>query len=116
MMSDILLLAQGAYYVATGGWPLLHIGSFLAVTGPKTDLWLVKTVGVLITVIGTALLVAGARHQIGLEISLLAMGTQLALATVDVVYVATRTIGKIYLLDAVVELVLFTGWMVWLSY
>ena len=47
-----LALLQGIFYVATGVWPLIDIVSFQVVTGPKTDLWLVKTVGVLVTVIG----------------------------------------------------------------
>jgi hypothetical protein len=29
---------QGAYFLVTGVWPLVHMPSFLAVTGPKTDL------------------------------------------------------------------------------
>ncbi|MGQ0534782.1 MAG: hypothetical protein ACT4PT_01775 [Methanobacteriota archaeon] len=32
---------QTAYYLAMGGWPLVHRASFEAVTGPKTDDWLV---------------------------------------------------------------------------
>jgi 8-oxo-dGTP pyrophosphatase MutT (NUDIX family) len=47
------------FYLLTGIWPLLHIQSFQSVTGPKTDLWLVKTAGVLITVIGAVLMMAG---------------------------------------------------------
>lgn len=39
---------QGIYYVASGLWPLLHMRSFEAVTGPKRDKWLVNTVGALI--------------------------------------------------------------------
>jgi hypothetical protein len=34
-------LVQGAFYVATGVWALVDLDSFMAVTGPKTDLWLV---------------------------------------------------------------------------
>jgi hypothetical protein len=41
--------------------------SFLAVTGPKTDLWLVKSVGILIAVIGAALVVAGMNERVTLE-------------------------------------------------
>ena len=37
-----MLAAQGALYVVTGVWPLLHMASFEAVTGPKTDDWLVR--------------------------------------------------------------------------
>ena len=39
---------QGAYFVLTGIWPLFGINSFQAVTGAKTDLWLVYTVGCLV--------------------------------------------------------------------
>src|SRR5438874_8318552 len=44
-------LAQGAYYVVSGVWPLLNMDSFEMVTGPKMDRWLVRTVGLLISVI-----------------------------------------------------------------
>ncbi|VTR52312.1 Uncharacterised protein [Sphingobacterium thalpophilum] len=43
---------QGIYYCLTGIWPVIHISSFMAVTGPKTDLWLVKMVGLLSLAIG----------------------------------------------------------------
>jgi hypothetical protein len=39
-------LIQAAYYVGAGLWSLASIRTFEAVTGPKTDRWLVKTVGV----------------------------------------------------------------------
>ena len=51
-----LLIFQGAYYLATGIWPLLSIGTFEVVTGPKMDDWLVQTVGVLAACIGATLL------------------------------------------------------------
>jgi hypothetical protein len=38
--------------------------SFLAVTGPKTDLWFVQTVGALIAVVGAALLLAACSGRI----------------------------------------------------
>ncbi|MFH5804425.1 hypothetical protein ACG2DA_10255, partial [Alienimonas sp. DA493] len=56
-----LLVGQGLYYVATGVWPLVHIRSFEFVTGPKTDDWLVQTVGALVLAIGGTLLY-GARR------------------------------------------------------
>ena len=37
-VADILLI-QGVYYALTGIWPVVHIGSFMKVTGPKRDLW-----------------------------------------------------------------------------
>jgi len=112
--AELLLLAQGVYYVASGVWPVLHIRSFLIVTGPKTDLWLVKTVGVLITVIGATLILAGAWRQTTVEIFVLAVGSQLALTAVDVIYVAKKVIDRIYLLDAAVEMIFFAAWLLWI--
>ena len=45
-------MCQAGYYLLTALWPLFHMDSFLKVTGPKTDLWLVKTVSVLLVAIG----------------------------------------------------------------
>src|SRR5690606_20176976 len=47
--------AQGWYYLASGVWPLVHYRSFIAVTGPKADDWLVRTFGALIAVVGVEL-------------------------------------------------------------
>lgn len=52
----LLFRAWGTYYVVTGLWPLIHLTSFEAVTGPKTDDWLVHMVGLLAASIGLALL------------------------------------------------------------
>jgi hypothetical protein len=41
------LLAQGAYFVATGVAPFVSRRAFEAITGPKPGVWLVETVGVL---------------------------------------------------------------------
>lgn len=104
-------LAQGLYYVTTGVWPLLSMRSFQSVTGPKTDLWLVKTVGVLVVVIGAVLAVAGLRGRPGPEIRLLGLGSALGLATIDVVYALHRRISSIYLLDALAEVGIALWWI-----
>src|SRR3954468_1606822 len=83
---------QGLFYLATGLWPLVHIESFLAVTGPKTDLWLVYTVGVLIAVVGLVLLSAARAGRLTRDLVLLAAGCALALAGIDVVFVAREVI------------------------
>jgi hypothetical protein len=99
---------QGIYYLATGVWPIIHIESFLNVTGPKVDLWLVKTVGVLVSVIGGVLLSSARARRITTEIILLATGSALGLAIIDVVY--ARHISSVYLADAAAELCLVALW------
>jgi hypothetical protein len=82
--------------------------TFEAVTGPKVDRWLVKTVGVLVAVIGVSLL-ADARRPSRASM-LLGVGSAAALGGVDVVYALRGRISKIYLADAVVETLLVTLW------
>ncbi len=101
--------AQGFFYVTTGLWPIVHLRSFEAVTGRKRDKWLVKTVGLLITCIGAALL-ASSRSRVSKPLVLLGASTPAALAGIDIVYRAKRTIPTVYLLDAAVELGLAAAW------
>lgn len=104
-----LAVTQGIFYIATGLWPIVHLRSFEAVTGPKLEGWLVKTVGALIAVVGGTLLAAGLRRRVHPELLSLAAGSAASLAAVDLVYSPQR-ISPVYLLDAVVEGALVTGW------
>ena len=105
-----LSLAQGLYYVVTGIWPLLSIRTFMKVTGPKTDIWLVKTVGVLIAVVGGVFLLSGSLGRVPVEVVALAVGCAVGLTAIDVWYVARRVIAPIYLLDAAAEVALIAAW------
>ena len=105
-------VVQGVYYLLTGIWPLVSIRTFMMVTGPKTDLWLVKTVGVLVTTIGVTLLVAAGRDEIGVQTLVLAVGSAAALTAIDVIYVAKRVISPIYLADAAPEIALIAWWAI----
>lgn len=109
-------LLQGIYYFITGVWPLLHIESFIWISGPKYDIWLVKTVGILLAVIGASLLSAALKKRISPEISLLALGSAASLATIDIYYAAViDRIYDIYLLDALAEVLLILFWILFLS-
>ena len=111
-MDPVLALAilQGAYFGLTAAWALVHVDSFMRVTGAKTDVWLVKTVAALILVIGLALLAAALRGRIGPDLRFLALGSATALALVDLVYVGKGTIARVYLLDALAEGLFVAGW------
>ena len=85
--------------------------SFLMVTGPKTDLWLVKTVGSLIAVIGAALVAEGAGGSVSNGVVLLGATSAAALGAIDINYVSRGVISKVYLLDAAVEAVIVLLWL-----
>lgn len=110
-LASRLAVAQGVFDVVTGVWPIVHLRSFEAVTGPKREGWLVKTVGALITVVGGTLLAAGLRRRVTPEILLLGAGSAAALAAIDIRYSPQR-IAPVYLLDSVLEGVIVTGWCV----
>jgi hypothetical protein len=105
-----MALLQGSFDVITGLWPIIHLRSFEAVTGPKLEGWLVKTVGAMITVIGGTLLSAGLRRRVTPEVRLLGVGSAAAFTLVDVIYTSRRRISHVYLLDAVAEVALIAGW------
>ncbi len=105
----MVLFIQGVYYVITGVWPLVSIETFEAVTGPKTDDWLVQTVGVLAAVIGATLLVGTLRRVPSRETLTLSVLSILGFMAVDVVFVLQGIIGPIYLADAVIQAVFLIG-------
>ncbi len=109
-LASRLALGQGAYYVLTGVWPLLSMRTFEAVTGPKVDRWLVKTVGALVTVMGGALLLAGRRGHISEEVLLVGAGSAVGLTGIDLGSSLSGRISKVYLLDALAEMLLLLGW------
>jgi hypothetical protein len=105
-----LAMTQGVYFLGTGIWPLVHMPSFEAVTGPKVDKWLVRTVGVLVGVIGAVLVSAAARNKVTAEVAALAVGSAAGLGAIDTVYASKGRIAPIYLADAALEAALVTGW------
>jgi hypothetical protein len=105
-----LALTQGLFYLATGIWPLLDVVSFQLVTGPKTDLWLVRTVGVLVAVVGGVLLLSYRSRRVTDELIVLAMGCALGLAAIDLVYSLSGRISAVYLADAAAEIGLAGLW------
>ena len=111
-MQYLVALVQGIYFFVFGVWPILHMGSFLKVTGPKTDLWLVKTVGLILAVIGMVLIDAQVNAEINSSIINLGIGSALSLAIVEFIYVVKRVISPIYLGDAFLELLLIGWWII----
>lgn len=105
-----LSISQGAYYLITAFWSMVSMRSFQRVTGPKTDIWLVRTVALLLIVIGKVLAVAGFQQRTVPEVPLLGAGSSAALAGIDIVYAVRGRISRIYLLDALVELVFLAVW------
>ena len=102
MKKNLFFLVQGLYYLLTGLWPLIHIGSFMYVTGPKTDIWLVKMVGLLSMSIGASLIIAVKNKERPWTLSCC---TALSFMIIDNYYALDGRISKVYLADAALELI-----------
>ena len=109
MRRERVLLAQGGYYVATGVAPFVSRRLFEAFTGPKSDWWLVQTVGGLVTAIGGALIASAARRETPPELLAVAAGSAGTLAAIDVVHVARGRIAATYLIDAAIQAGILAG-------
>jgi hypothetical protein len=112
----ILLLTQGIYTLLTALWPIVHIKSFMDVTGPKTDIWLVKTVGALLIPISLTMFFFVIVRMDNRPVALLAGTTSLAFIVIDLVYALQDVIPDIYLADAVVEMIFLLGWLCLISF
>jgi hypothetical protein len=96
-------MANGLYFVLTGAWPLFHLCSFMAVTGYKTDQWLVKMVGLLAVSVGCGILHAVRRDNFDASLLLTLLLCNLSFLAIDVFYVMAGTISPVYLGDAAIE-------------
>ena len=110
MKANHVALSQGIFYVATGLWPVIHMRSFEAVTGPKQDKWLARTMGGLIAAVGAALIAGSFERRPSRALQVLGIGSALALGAADVIYSTRRTISKVYLGDAAAEGAIVAGW------
>jgi hypothetical protein len=104
-----LIAGQAAYYFLTGLWPVIHLRSFEAVTGPKVDDWLVHMVGLLAAAIGSSLGAAVLTDQTrGAVVGTLAITSASAFAAIDLWYGLSGRISPIYLADAAIQIGLIT--------
>jgi hypothetical protein len=89
--------------LASGLWPLVSIKSFEAITGPKVDTWLVKTVGCLLTVVGARTLLSARTHDEARKSGTVAGGVSATLAYISGYYATRGRISKVYLLDSAIQ-------------
>ena len=84
---NLVALLQGVDSIVTGMWSLVHIESFQWITGRKTDLWLVRTSGILLSVIGSVLVLAATRDQVNFPLVFLGTASAAGLIAIETVYV-----------------------------
>ncbi|HLT74991.1 MAG TPA: hypothetical protein VKZ68_07885 [Ohtaekwangia sp.] len=109
-----LLIVQSVYTLITGVWPLIHIESFIAATGPKEDIWLVKTVGAMLIPVSLALAAFVWINASRIPAILLGGLMAVVFAVIDFHYALADVISNVYMLDGVLQLIFIIGW-IWIA-
>ena len=111
-----LSLVQGIYTLLTALWALADIQTFMEVTGPKTDIWLVKTIAVLLLPIAFCFLWGCYFNTDRRLITIIGIMTSAGLAFIDFYYTYNGTIRKIYRADGYLEILFLLIWIYLLSH
>jgi hypothetical protein len=107
----ITLLVQAFYSLLTALWGLIDIHSFMKVTGRKADIWLVKTVSVLLVAISISLIVHLYIRAKPLTAIVLAFLTAAGLGCMDFYYTSKNEISAVYALDGIAEAIFSLLWI-----
>src|SRR5215211_5814540 len=111
-----LLWVQGTYILLTALWGLIDIESFMQVTGPKTDIWLVKTVSLLLLPVCVCFACALFHQMHPLPVILTGLTAAAGLAFVDFYYTAHRVIKWVYALDGAAQVLFIFVWiLLWIK-
>ncbi len=105
-----LAWGQALYFLSTGIWPWVSIQTFMAVTGPKTDIWLVQLFGALVCVPAVVLIHALRADMPTAAVRHTARGSAIVLMLGDIYFVAKGTISPVYLVDAGIQALLVMAW------
>ncbi|WP_312508470.1 hypothetical protein [Chryseobacterium culicis] len=109
-------IVQGLYFIITGIWPIVHIESFMQITGYKTDIWLVKTVGLLILPYSILCFYTVINTKRNAAIAIVNIMCCLGLAWIDLYYYLKDTISWVYLIDCALEMIFSAYWLFYLNY
>lgn len=109
---NILLWTQGLYTLLTAAWAIIDIDSFMQLTGPKTDIWLVKTVAVVLVAIGLFFLTCIFVPSPVVPMAVLAIASSLGLIFIDFYYSSKEIISFIYQADGILQIIFVICWIV----
>jgi hypothetical protein len=112
----LLLIVQGFYTFITALWAIVDIDSFMEITGPKTDIWLVKTFSIILVAVGLTLL-SHLKEPDSPVLPAILLGclTSAGLAFIDFFYSSRNTISFVYATDGIIQIAFFMGWMIVLA-
>ena len=107
----LTLWVQAIYTLATALWPLVDIQSFMDVSGKKTDIWLVKTVAVLLIPISMVFFSALVTKVPDVLLLIVALFSSAGLMFIDFYYASNGTIKWVYAIDGCIQSIFISVWI-----
>lgn len=107
-----VVATHATYIFLTAVWPLVDIETFMDITGPKQDVWLVKTVGALLIPVAVTLYSYLFIDNDTTPAVILGALTATAFIAIDFYYALNEVISDIYMLDGAVEIIFLIAWLV----
>lgn len=98
-----VLGGQGAYYIITGLWPLLHFSSFASLVAFRVNPFQAHVFAAVIIVVGGSLLEAARREPPGPFPTILGIAVASAIALVSLVWLPRLAVASLLWADLAVE-------------
>jgi hypothetical protein len=92
-------------------WPIIDIESFMLVTGYKTDVWLVKTVGAILISISLCMATHLFIRTDHVPVVVLCIASSIAFISIDFYYALNDTISDIYIADGALQIFFLIAWI-----
>jgi predicted outer membrane lipoprotein len=98
-----IVIAQGAYYMLSGLWPLVHFSSFAQIVALRINPFQAQSFGALLIVIGASLLEASRRQPPGAFPTLLGVAVAAAIAVINLVWLPRLAVRSGLWIDVLIE-------------
>jgi len=110
----IIPLIQAVYFLITAVWPLVHLTSFLAVTGDKKEIWLLETVSILLLPYCLILIHLAFTSENNVIMPIAALLSSLGLGVIEIYYFLNGTIKWVYAVDSILQFIFVFYWILYI--
>ena len=109
-LTRYLIIAHGLYLTIGGLWPLFYLQGFEAVTGPKVEDFLVRTIALILLLTAVVLFLQLRKPKAEQSAIAMAAGVSFILGLVGIITAAGGWIRPIYFADGAIHLLFAMSW------
>lgn len=110
-LTRYLIIGHGLYLLVGGLWPLLYMQGFEAVTGPKVEHFLVRSIALILLLTAANLFTQLDKPRVEQSATVMAAGVSLILGLVGIISAAGGWVWPIYFIDGGVHTLFALSWV-----